>query len=334
MTAENPTLARQGFGDTAVRRRRLAPSFVISILAHALLLALAILLAHRRIEPPEWLPPPTFEVVPDSGGASKPSVAAPEPQPTPATPPEAAPAPPPTPTPAAPSTPPPPAPAPAMPPTPSPPAAVPVEPLAPPPSAIVPAFPIMPPPPALAPEAIPLSPAPTEPPLPRPEIRVPLTIQPIVPMPPPVPRQTFPAPMAFSLGGPTAAPSPRRRAGRGIDLSLGSGVVGAADTRIFGRSDSKEVGPDWYNRFAAWWDRHGYYPPQAGRNGQQGDVVLDMVVLRSGQVERVALTSPSGSQWLDMAALGVFRDARLPPLPANTAASVPITLRIHYQILH
>lgn len=138
--------------------------------------------------------------------------------------------------------------------------------------------------------------------------------------------------MTFSLGGPAAPPSVRRRTGRGIDLSLGHGVIGAQDTNIFGRSDSKEVGPDWYNRFAAWWDRHGYYPPQAGRNGEQGEVVLDLVVLRSGRVQRVALASGSGSQWLDMAALGVFRDASLPPLPSDAAPSVPFTLTIHYQI--
>ncbi len=139
--------------------------------------------------------------------------------------------------------------------------------------------------------------------------------------------------MAFSLGGPAATPSVRRRVGRGIDLSLGHGVIGAEDTKVFGRSDSKEVGPDWYNRFAAWWDRHSYYPPQAGQNGQQGEVVLDLVVLRSGRVQRVALISGSGSQWLDLAALGVFRDASLPPLPSNAAPSVPITLTIHYQIV-
>jgi outer membrane biosynthesis protein TonB len=50
-------------------------------------------------------------------------------------------------------------------------------------------------------------------------------------------------------------------------------------------------------------------------------------------VARVALASGSGSQWLDMAALGVFRDATLPPLPSDAAPSVPITLTIHYQIM-
>ena len=292
MRAGTATPTRQGLGVATARRRRLAPSLVVSVLVHALLLALAILLARHRIEAPEWLPPPAFEVVPDTGGATKPSVIAPEPREHPETPPEAAPAPPPA-----------PAPTPAVPAT---------------------------PPPSMAPEmSLPL-PAPAEPALPRFEIPEP---PPKPAAPPLAPRLAFPAPMAFSLGNPIPRPAPQPRAGRGIDVSLGQGGVGAVDPRIFGRTDNKEVGSDWYNRFAAWWDRHGYYPPQAGQNGQQGDVVLDLVVLRNGQVASVALASPSGSRWLDMAALGVFRGARLPALPADAAASVPITLRIHYQIL-
>ncbi len=323
MTAGTSVPARQGFGGAAIkRRRRLAPSLAVSVLVHALLLALAILLARHRMQAPEWLPPPAFEVVPDTGGAAKPSAAAPEPRERSETPPEAAPAPPPAPVPARPSTPSPPLPAtPPVPPPPmpaAPPAAAPPVPAA--PSA---------PPLSTAPEmSLPL-PAPAEPALPRFEMPEP----PNPTAPPLAPRLAFPAPTAFSLGTPVPRSPPERRAGRGIDVSLGQGIVGAVNTRVFGRTDKKEVGPDWYNRFAAWWDRHSYYPPQAGQNGEQGDVVLDLVVLRNGQVERVTLAEPSGSQWLDMAALGVFRGARLPSLPADAAASVPITLRIHYQIL-
>ena len=291
MTAGASIPARQGLAGAAIKRRRLAPSLAVSVLVHALLLALVVLLARHRTELPEWLPPPAFEVVPDTGGAAKPSVAAPEPRERSETPPESAPASPPA-----------PAPAPAAPAT----------------------------PPSAAPEMSLILPVPAEPALPPFEMSEP-AVKPALP--PLAPHPAFPAPMTYSLGTPAPRPSPQRRAGRGIDVSLGEGVVGAVDTKIFGRTDNKEVGPDWYNRFAAWWDRHGYYPPQAGENGQQGDVVLDLVILRNGQVARVALAERSGSQWLDMAALGVFRGARLPALPADAAASVPLTLRIHYQIL-
>ncbi len=313
--ASHSLAARRRAREGAAARRRLAPSFAASALAHALLLALAILWAHHRVEAPEWLPPPSFDIVFEGGKAEKSTVAAPKKQPN-ATP-EAAPAPPPAPLPApAPVT-----PAPRLQPVePQPVRPQPVErqPAAP-PRVSTPIAPL--PPPAVGAELIPVPPPPPRPaPAPSPRASPPR-------------RPAFPAPMAFSLGGPAAPPSVRRRTGRGIDLSFGSGFMGAEDTKIFGRTDSKEVGPDWANQFAAWWIRHRYYPPQAGENNEQGDVVLDLVVERSGRVERVALASGSGSQWLDLAALGVFRGATLPALPSDAAASVPIHLTIHYQII-
>jgi TonB family protein len=141
--------------------------------------------------------------------------------------------------------------------------------------------------------------------------------------------------MALSFGPPARAPSPAAPThfGRGINLALGHGVAGAMDTQIFGRSDSKEVGSDWFNEFEAWWEQHGYYPPQAGQNGEQGDVTLDLVIRKDGTVQSVKLAEGSGSQWLDMAALAVFRDAHLPSLSSDDAATVPLHLTIHYVIV-
>ncbi len=309
----------------AVRRRRFGPSFALSALAHALLLALAIWWARQRVEQQEWLPQPSFDMVFEGGKPEKPTVTAPEKQPN-AKPPESAPAAPPAPTPAAPARQAAPAPAPsalpeeqAPPPTPAPPTVQPPSAAAPSPRVSIPLAPLPAPETGveLIPAPSPVTPAPAPQPAPRPRPRAP----------------AFPAPMTFSFGGPAAPPAIRRPPGRGIDLSFGRGFMGAEDTRIFGRSDSKEVGPDWFNRFAAWWDRHRYYPPQAGENGEQGDVALDLVVARSGKVQHVVLASGSGSQWLDLAALGIFRDATLPPLPSDAAATVPIHLTIHYQII-
>lgn len=140
--------------------------------------------------------------------------------------------------------------------------------------------------------------------------------------------------MMFSFGPPARHQPAPERLKRGFDLSLGQSVIGSENAKIFGRADSKEVGPDWYNRFEAWWERHAYYPPQAGENGEQGDVTLDLVIRRDGKVQSAVLAERSGSQWLDMAALGVFRDARLPELPSDAAATVPIHLTIHYLIVH
>ncbi|MGH7212862.1 MAG: hypothetical protein ACREF1_15545, partial [Acetobacteraceae bacterium] len=90
-------MARRRAREGAAARRRLAPSFAASALAHALLLALAILWAHHRVEAPEWLPPPSFDIVFEGGKAEKSTVAAPKAQPKSETPPEPAPALPPAP---------------------------------------------------------------------------------------------------------------------------------------------------------------------------------------------------------------------------------------------
>ncbi len=124
---------------------------------------------------------------------------------------------------------------------------------------------------------------------------------------------------------------PGRRAG--IDLSFAPVGRGSDRLQPNGRSDNPEVGEDWLNLVSAWWRRHSYYPPQAGENGEQGDVTVGVVVRHDGKVESVRIEDRSGSQWLDMASVAVFRDATLPPLPPDvTASSVPLHFTIHYII--
>ena len=94
------------------------------------------------------------------------------------------------------------------------------------------------------------------------------------------------------------------------------------------------VSTDWLNMVTAWWQRHAYYPPQAGVNGEEGDVTLHMRVNRDGRVENLELTGKSGSRWLDIGAMGTFRDAHLPPLPPDMPeAQIPFEVTVHYVII-
>ena len=70
-----------------------------------------------------------------------------------------------------------------------------------------------------------------------------------------------------------------------------------------------------------WWDRHGYYPRQAAEQGEDGTTRLRVRVDRSGRVREVTLEMRSGSQWLDMGSLAIFRDAMLPPFPPSSPQS-------------
>lgn len=121
---------------------------------------------------------------------------------------------------------------------------------------------------------------------------------------------------------------------RHLDLAFAPGS-GADSLQPLASSDDPEVGEDWLSAVAAWFKRHGYYPPEAGMNGEQGIVTVGMEVRHDGQVEAIRLEGRSGSQWLDMGALAIFRDAKLPPLPANvSAAQIPLHFSIHYVIVN
>ena len=95
-------------------------------------------------------------------------------------------------------------------------------------------------------------------------------------------------------------------------------MMGGGDiTQLHPQGKGDDVGEDWFNEVAAWWLRHRFYPNEAARLEQEGDVVLRLVVGRNGRVEAVDVEQKSGSPWLDLGALAVFRDAKLPPLPPD-----------------
>jgi TonB family protein len=118
------------------------------------------------------------------------------------------------------------------------------------------------------------------------------------------------------------------------DLSFGPSQGGSLSPSASVQMEGVAVSTDWLNEVSAWWQRHGYYPPQAGINGEDGDVILHMRVKRDGHVEALELTGKSGSQWLDLAALSVFCSACLPPLPTNmTENEIPFQVTAHYIIV-
>jgi TonB family protein len=67
-------------------------------------------------------------------------------------------------------------------------------------------------------------------------------------------------------------------------------------------------------------------------NDEDGDVTVQVVANPNGHVTSVQMVSRSGSQWLDMALMGLFRGASLPPLHDE---SEPITFNftMHYILI-
>lgn len=156
----------------------------------------------------------------------------------------------------------------------------------------------------------------------------PIMPQPPSPLPPPEPRPprqasrsaprqalgTLSNPMNLILG--PAAPRPAARgsvASRSLDLSPPRERDGPATSDPYAQIRAANASADWNRGLVQYWLRHRYYPEQAAANGEQGAVTIQLTVNRSGRVESVEVLSRSGSQWLDMAALATWRDARLPP---------------------
>jgi TonB family protein len=141
--------------------------------------------------------------------------------------------------------------------------------------------------------------------------------------------------MAYSFGH-TAPAHPRSAASRGeqlADLSLGPAKPGALDKTPFGDLSGINAGPDWRNAFSAWVRRHAYYPDQAAELGQDGDSTVYVKATPNGKVTSVELEQKSGSPWLDMALVSMFRDAHLPPLPPDDKEPLEFHFTMHYILM-
>ncbi len=276
----------------------------------------------------------------------------PEPEPTPVAPAPPEPVPPPPPEPVAPpSAPPPEPPAPAPPPpTPEPPPppepapSEPSEPSEPPPQA-----PPVPPPPEPRPQSRLEAPGPL---LSAPEI--PNLVLPPPPVPTPVPAQPPPRPRApgpasqFTLNSPGAFDLSSRPAGGGaarprptsryLDLRLGRVPDAAPDSRaapadLFGQVKVNGFGPDWGNALRAWVAQHAFYPEQARQNGEDGTAAVHFEVDRDGHVSNLQLVGRSGSPFLDMALLGIFRNATVPRPPPGGADHADVEFTMNYILI-
>ncbi len=97
------------------------------------------------------------------------------------------------------------------------------------------------------------------------------------------------------------------------------------------RISGADLGSDWISLYTAWVRAHLYYPEQAALNGEDGTNEVIIQINRAGKVLSVELVTRSGSQWLDLSSTGMFRNARVPPFPADvTGDTATIDQTIHY----
>jgi TonB family protein len=145
--------------------------------------------------------------------------------------------------------------------------------------------------------------------------------------------------MNFSFGKPFAAspapdrPRPTQHIPGTIDMSLGPASKGAANASPLSDNDAEAEGADWRNALSRWVAEHAYYPEQARQNGDEGDARVHVVVEPNGHVREVELVGKSGSMWLDLALLALFREQNLPRLPYGTNEPIDFNFTMHYVLI-
>ena len=217
-------------------------------------------------------------------------------------------------------------------PTPQAPKAAPAPRTQPEPTPTVPPSPVPAPPQPAVPPAPAAAPPPPTPPAPAEESAT--------AVPPPSPTQARP-PQPQQRPSRPATPFPRPQFS-----SLGTvfgGVVegskqvsrpGGSRLQAFSQVSGTPLGDDWWERFRTWVETHKYYPEQAAEQGQEGVVVVEVQIAADGRVTVVDLRRRSGSQWLDMGLMGMFRGASVPPISSYVPdKTVTVQVQMTYMLL-
>lgn len=185
-------------------------------------------------------------------------------------------------------------------------------------------IPILPPALAPVPQALALQssePMPPTPPVPPPQLLVTTHPPPSPPVVQPRPRRPLPS---RTVARPAATNAQASQAEAPMKTAEGSDTPG--------RVSAVSNGAAWMGRLKQWWDQNSFYPREASQTDDGGNVRVHIVISGDGRVTSINVVQSSGSGILDAAAMAVFRNARLPPLPAGTPpqpAEVVVTL--HYR---
>jgi protein TonB len=93
------------------------------------------------------------------------------------------------------------------------------------------------------------------------------------------------------------------------------------------------IAPTWQAQLLAWVEAHKTYPPLALQQGDEGVVVAQFTVDRTGHVSSPVLQRRARAPELNQAVLDMLKGASVPPFPASmTAASVTVTIPIKYSL--
>lgn len=154
----------------------------------------------------------------------------------------------------------------------------------------------------------------------------------IIPLPEPPPPVAFAMPKAVTPKPAPPKPAPAKPAApRPADAAPSPLPAASAAPPAAARPPTHD--PRYIDRLAAAIERERDYPSASRRRGEQGRVVLTLVIAADGRLLSSDIVTASGFPALDQAALGMVRRARLPPLgPGFGAESATFTIPIVFAI--
>lgn len=146
---------------------------------------------------------------------------------------------------------------------------------------------------------------------------------------------SHPMDLSFAPTSEHGASRPRHGSGRSVDLSLGPMVRNGQLNVPYASAGIRGVSDDYGELLQEWIQRHLYYPQAAADRGEDGVSGVHVSIDRSGHVLSIDATTRSGHEILDDATSGMFRNARLPPVPPDMIGPhFDIDLKIHYILVH
>lgn len=114
---------------------------------------------------------------------------------------------------------------------------------------------------------------------------------------------------------------------------MGPASKGTADPTPYSENDKDAAAADWRNELSQWVAEHAYYPEQARRDGEEGDAKVHVLADANGHVREVELIGKSGSMWLDLALVALFRDQHIPALPPGDKEPIDFNFTMHYVLI-
>ena len=173
-------------------------------------------------------------------------------------------------------------------------------------------------------------PPPIELPSPAAEAPAPVVVPP--PPPAPRKSAIRPPPKPVQQRAERALPSPAAPA-QSAPAALAAPQTAYAPTPVPAPVPSAEVSPGYRALLSAWLENHKRYPDSARQRGEEGRAVLRFAVDRSGRVVDFTVAQSSGYPDLDASIEEMMRGALLPPFPASmTQPRIEVSVTIRFSL--